>query len=146
VPYFRASGSPNDLTMLPLSQRDHEDLANIATNAEADVIRHFTKAREHEDALVLDSGLPTERYVWIRGYQVDPNDADVTDGFRDAMRRTIANVIRWRIPRNAKPANVVAESGDKRTKDYRPDAESEFPPGFAAPLSPFIIDSSPIYY
>lgn len=141
MPYFRVSGAPNDLTLLPLSQRDHEDLAAVAADAEADVIRHFTRTTEHPEAVVVDAGLVTQRYVWLRGYAADPGSAVGT--FADAMRKAVARVIRWRIPQWAKKPNVDGASGDKKSETYRRDAEWEFPPGWDAPLRPFRILHDP---
>lgn len=143
MPYFRVSGDPNDLTLLPKSRRDHDDLDAIAARAETAVLTHLTKDRYHSEAVVLDQGEDTERYVYLRGYAEDPNAAATATA--TALRMAIANVIRWQIARAEKPANVTGESGEKRSKAYRPDAEEDLPMGWDAPLLPFRIASAPLY-
>lgn len=147
MPYFRVGpGVPNDLTLLPKELRDHSDIANIAANAEADVIAHYTRQEAHDDATQLDAGTVAERYVWLRGYEED--DGDALAAFATAMRRAIANVIRWQIARDRKTPNVVFEGGEPGTtgKTFRTDAESKLPGGFDAPLRSFVIVLSPMYY
>lgn len=144
MPYFRVSGSQNDLLLLPKLLRDNEDLSAVAAHAEADVITHFTRQYYHEDATVLDAGECSERYVYLRGFTEDA--AEATDAFKAAMRRCVAEVIRWRLARDSKPANVASEGGKERSKDYRADAESSLPPiGWDAPLLPWRISSAPLY-
>lgn len=141
MPYFRTSGNPNDLTLLPEELRDHTDVANIAAAAEADTIDRFTHPVTDPDelAVMLDEGTAVERYVWLKGYAVDP--AQAIASLTTALRREIAEVIRWRAARAAKKANLVSETaGNPMTsKQYRDDAEALYPPTFGTALRAFEI-------
>lgn len=141
--YFDASDNTH-LALLPRSMRDHDDLAGIAVRAEAAVITHFTRPAYHCEAIALDLGLATERYVYLRGFAADP--ANAVPSLVTALRTAIANVIRWTVKRDGKPANVESESGEKKSVTYRGDAEGQLPPmGWDAALVPFRISTAPIY-
>lgn len=138
MPYFRVTGDPNDLALLPEGMRDHGDLAALADRAEAIVLGSVTR-READPAgkaYALDAETDAARYVWLYGY--DPDPANALGATADAVRRETAEVIRWLVARDARRPNLTSESsGDPQTaKDYRPDAEAQLPPGFGRWLAP----------
>ena len=141
MPYFDTTEATH-LVMLPEGIRADSDLANVAAEAEADVIAHFTEGREGNSdpvkylmsrdrtELTDGSGNGIGLYVYLMGYEADPADAE--QNLVAAMRRTIAQVIRWRIQQREKNALRASESGDAGTFSgfsFRGDAERPFPPG-----------------
>lgn len=138
MPYFDAD-APEHLALLPPALRDHEDIANLAATAELLVVQAYTREEDHAGAVAIDVGTAAERFVWLRGYAVDP--AGAVPALAAALRQEIAGVIRWQAARGAKKAGLESESaGDPATsKTYRADAEEALPPGFGAFLRPFAI-------
>lgn len=148
---------PTHLALLPKGLREDEDLVNIAAVVEDDIIDAFTRLTpdctlrysnpstlpsEWNLAYGLEVGTVTERWVWLKGY--NPDAAQAIASFATAMRREVANTIRWRHARDNKKPNVESESaGDPATtKTYRADAEHRFPPDFGRALEPFKIGAT----
>jgi len=145
VPYFDATNQEH-LKLLPEGIRTDGDLANIAADAEADVIGHYTE-RGGAVPSVADPPILTAReryqltdaqgngigvYVYLKGY--DPDPAQAEQNLVTAMRRAIAAVIRWRRAQRDKDPLHASEAGDAGTFSgfsYRKDAENTFPPGFS---------------
>lgn len=143
-----------DLLLLPVALRTDEDIAAIAEAAEADVLAHYTgvipssldrrgsagvvayRAREIDDAYALDAerGL----YVFLRDY--NPTLADCEPLLAAALRREIADVVRWRHAqwRAAPLAASEAAHGGKSTS-YREDRNRRFHESFGVHLRPFDI-------
>lgn len=151
----------DDKLLLPPAARTNADLANVAADAEKDVIGHYT-ARAHytwftarlgfapyfaHTGLVRSSeGTPElvneslSLYVYLRGYKKDAADAAVDPDLKDALKREIAGVIAWRI--NQRDVNLLTSSeadGHGKSVSLRPDANAVFPPGFGRRLQPFDI-------
>lgn len=137
--YFRYAA--DDLALLPSSIAERDDLEQLAADAEDDILDLYTRPDQDPGqlAVVLDAGAVVERYVWLKGYAVDPNSAH--PAFAAAFRREIAAAIRWRAGYVDKKANLSYESaGDPNTaKTYRADAERRLPPDFGRALRSYAI-------
>ena len=77
-------------------------------------------------------------HVGLRGYAVDADEAE--ELLADRLRRSIAEVVRWRFAQWEKTPNLKAsystgQAGKGAT--YRDDAEDRFPPGFGTRLRMF---------
>lgn len=125
-----------DLAYLPERFRDTEELATIATQAEADCIRAYLfsppgslyTAREGwvSDAVLFDSDL--NLYVWLRGYQIDAADPDTNVNFKQALKETIADVVTWRLRTWHRDPTIASESVERgKSKTFRPEAREPFP-------------------
>ena len=140
--YFVVTNATH-LSYMPERFREHSDLEFIASRAEADVIAAFTAfqhpygytARTYNPAgteINADTGLT----VFLSEYEEDAADADTN--FADAMARTIADVIAWRIRWEATNPLVSAESSDLgKSRSYRVSALSPFPPTWDSRLRPY---------
>lgn len=134
--YFTHTNEP-DLALLPERYRGYSDLENIAAQVEADVISRFTDfnqatgyTRRSYNPASTEINADTGLAVFLSEYEADASAADVN--FADAMRRTIADCIAWRIRWvNSNPllaGESTSESGKSRT--YRQQAFSMFPPSW----------------
>ena len=151
MPYLDTANEEH-LKLLPENVRGDGDLANIAAEAEADVIDHYT-TRGDDAAPVSDPPYHATReateltdaegdgigvYVYLRGYDPDPDQAE--QNLAGAIRRGVAAVIRWRMKQWDKDPLHASEAGDAGTFSgfsYRRDAENPFPPGFSRYLCNF---------
>lgn len=113
--------------------RDHDDIASVAADAEADVIGHYTRqypSAEYVNQFYVGAGYNkgNDVYVALRGFNPD---ADlVTDlELKRALQRTIAEVINWRLVRYGEnPLLSSVSTAIGVSKSYRADASSMFPP------------------
>ena len=133
-----------DLALLPERYRGYSDLENIAAQVEADVISRYTDmnqpwgyTRRSYNPASTEINSDTGLAVFLSEYAADASAADTN--FADAMRRTIAEVIAWRIRWvNSNPlleGESTSESGKSRT--YRQQAFSAFPPHWDWRLKPY---------
>jgi len=96
----------------------------------------------------LPSGAdPAPLHVYLRGYQVDANDAKTDPNLKTALKRTVADVIVWRLNHwtSIEPGVAVStgtEGGVPKSKAFRPTAEDAFPPDWDRNLERF--DSRPV--
>jgi len=146
--YFDSTG--NDKLLLVPAVRTNADLANVAAEAEKDVIEHYSD-RSHYFWYTARYGAPIEGtpelvnanlglYVYLRGYKVDANDAAVDTSLKDALKREIASVIEWRIKQRDVNLLTTSEAdGSGESVQLRPDANAVFPPGFGRRLRRFDI-------
>jgi len=150
VPYFDTTDEDH-LKFLPDDIRSASDeLANVAAEAEADVIAHYTAPADdtdlHTSYYSINTRTCTELtdangdgiglYVWLRGYAADPTNAE--QNFAAAMRREIAGVIRWRWTQRRKdPLLRFEASGQFKSRTFTTDSENPFPPGFGRWLAPY---------
>lgn len=126
--YFQVT-SAACLLMLPPSIRTSVDLAWLAAEAEHDVIRMFTKPVNRVTylnypapaqlpvALRLTSvftDLGNGNGVFLTGYTVDPAQCTDPNLIAD-IRRTVADVIRWRYPQNQRDVQVKQRSAPSGT-------------------------------
>ena len=154
--YFRSSGNPNDLHLLPKWLRSDEDVVNICAEAEARTIQEYTKStfdspayRDRVEDAQFTHGFTTSEFsdatqvadgvfVCLKGYQADADHADVTAAFKTAMRREIAAVARWLAAQwqslGSKNPLLASDSKEGSGVSYRKDAEDRVPPGFGAEL------------
>lgn len=142
--YFNV-GAPEDLRLLPTGSREAKDLPDVAALAEADVINEYTRTVVSIDSwAIVTQYRPatqlagTDRWVYLRGFKEDASQ--VTDvGFGVAMKRAIAEVIRWRLGDWKTDQRVESEGSttEGRSRSYRDDARDTFPPGWDRWLEPF---------
>lgn len=144
---------PNDvahLALLPAELREAQDLADVAADAEADVINVYTRRaadlRYTAQLPAIGDGAPTvllysnrtatkigvDLYVFLEGFQEDADAATVDADFKVAMRRAIAEVIKWRLRRWSQDLAVQSEGNrDGMSRSYRDSAEDPFPKGWS---------------
>ncbi len=141
--YFDAKND-NHLKLLPPSLRKAEDVADLATIVEADVIAVYTDPFNNEDFTLRETIRSSEEqgdfeFVHLAGYKLDADDVDTDPGLLLALRRTIAEVIRWRAAQWKREMGVASESDDRgKNRTYTLDAHStNFPPGWDRWLDKF---------
>ncbi len=125
------------LVMLPESLRQRDDIAFLATEAEAEIIQHYTREPLDERGTVNHyfpantSGtenlttLDEDPRVYLRYYKADADSLTTTDEltFKTAMRRAIAALIRIRSYQEDSNPLVVSETRGRRSVTYRQDAD-----------------------
>lgn len=126
------------LSLLVSAVRSHQDLEVIAPDAEADVIAHYTR-QGTVDLLAINTLDPYSigrAYhlgdgVWVGLKNYTPDASSCTDaGLVLALRRTIADVINWRLAKRADAPHLQSVSTQAGTfKTPRRDAVDPFPPG-----------------
>lgn len=144
--YFDST-APADKNLLRPGSRTNTDLANVAAEAEKDVIEHYTRAGRsavYTSRAVWQDGSPVlvnatlGLYVFLAGYREDAADAAVDADLKDALRREIAGVIDWRIMQRDVNTLAMSESdGTGKSVSLRGDANAVFPPGFGRRLRNF---------
>lgn len=143
--YFDSTGT--DKLLLRPASRSNTDLANIAAEAEKDVIGHY-RGRMPDSlytARIGSSGVAPELvnetlglYVFLAGYKVDAADAATDVDLKAALKREIASVIDWRLMQRDVNTLTTSESdGAGKSVSLRPDAAGVFPPGFGRWLRDF---------
>jgi hypothetical protein len=127
--YFDTEDEANCLALLPTELRVSEDLVFLAAQCEADVLNTFTRRvnttsytnfpiaatlpvafRSTSVYTDLGNGLG----VFLAGYTVDPTQCE-DPLFVTAMRRTVAEVYRWRYQQNRRDVQVKQLSGGSGT-------------------------------
>jgi hypothetical protein len=132
--YFDSTQA-TDKNLLPPEFRSAADLANVAADVEKDVIGHYTEhGRDTLFRASRDFSQPGEQvnenlslWVRLRGYKADAAHADVDPDLRDALKRTIADVITWRLRQHNADPLMASESSDQRSKTWRDSAVYTFP-------------------
>lgn len=164
-PYFDPT-DVRDLALLPPQFRGADDLANVASDVEAEVINHYTR-RAHDARYTLlqpvaqppigFSTTPSFVYtprgyatdlgngtlVYLVGYTVDAADTACDPMLKAALKRAIARAIAWRLRQWDRDPTVRTEASPQGqvTRTFREDAVNPFPPEFESSLSKF--DSRP---
>jgi hypothetical protein len=143
-----------DLAMLPTAQQSWSELARVSADAEADVIRQFT--RETGDVLAGGwydapefTAVGETRGVFLRYYEADAST--VVDGaastavqqdqaaFLVAMKRTIVAVISWRfLAEKRDPALDQESDGTGRHRTMNVHHAEPFPLAWDRWLRPFV--------
>ena len=136
MPYFDWTDDEH-LLLLPRGMRDYEDLESVSARAEAQVIAHYTVSTISPQGLFgtfkyvstftnVPEGateITDNRAVCLRGYAVDPLAA--TDALRDALKRAVAEQMRWLRARDAREADVMGESKGRASSIF---TQSSGPP------------------
>lgn len=152
--YFDAAQSSNDLLLLPSHLRRDENLVTLADVVEADIVARYTLSTYEGPAYWNQQGewgwtlagagemdglvkLSDYLYVRLRGYAPAADDAEAY--FREAMRREIGAVLRWRLGQAKRDPAVTSDSTGDKSVSYREDASEPFPPSFPHYLSPFVL-------
>ena len=153
APYFNHEEQEH-VKLLPKALRTHGDLETVAARVEAEVIARYryttfggpryacqqTTCGWVVTDPFLEGAVQIDDYVYVclRGFATDAALANAL--LADALRREIAEVIRWRLARDAKDPGITSDAGGGDTwkpKQYRDDAEDRFPPAFGALLRTF---------
>lgn len=154
--YFDAQEGSTDLAMLPTWLRESEELAGLAIVVENDILAAFTTSdfngpayawRQTAQGFVLDGGplagmvkIADNLYVALRGYAVDPSNAEAF--FKAAFKKEIAAVLRWRLPQQRRDPGVTAASDGDKSLTFRDDVDEPFPPQFPLHLRPFVVSET----
>ena len=123
----------DDQRLLPAMIRGAQDLAEAAASAEADVLNEFTVAFLPDDNFRLTYRPATQlagtnRWVFLRGYTEDPDDPAVDAGLKMALKRAIAEVVRWRLRTWKIDPTVQAQgTGEGASISYRENTVEPFP-------------------
>jgi hypothetical protein len=153
APFFNPLPESPDLQLLPEGVRSDEELATIAAECEAAVLAVFVvtlpRAGAWPEAATALNAAPYGAYaldaangvyVCLRGY--DPEPATCAALLREALKKEIAAVIRWRRTQwRADPQTASESDGGQggRAKSFRDDKNAPFPPSFGLHLRPFDI-------
>jgi len=144
--YFQTS-DPDHLALLPTKLRGASELVDVAAEAERMVIDQFTapapdllytaRLIRNRQVTVVATVDGTDILVYLRGYAVDADAADANLAL--ALRRAIANVIRWRLAQSRVDPIVASESSadGSKTVTYRNEALDGMPDGWDDPLAPY---------
>lgn len=144
--YFNPSDE-DDKRLLPVSVRDNPEVADLAPVIEDEVITFYTEVLDYpitpdrlryRDATQI-GGTSSVRWVFLRGYTEDSDDADVDAAFKTAFKRTIARVIAWRIAQGKGDPLLVSESSadGAKAKTRRRTAWEPLPEGWNDLLAPY---------
>lgn len=135
------------LAFLPPEAQTATNLDLHATDAEADVIRFFTRdigvGSPYYDADTTTYTLVGDRLgVFLRHYKEDVDNLDTGDAdtvaFLNAMRRTIAAVIVWRLVQDTMNRAALGESTSSKGTIQKAMYHAEpFPPYWERWLRPF---------
>lgn len=161
-----------DKNLLPPSTRGHAELALVAALAEAAVIAWYTENPpaymytaadvtlhgtgagagatigatdwgSGEDITASTTGAAPLR-VYLQGYKSDASDPDVDPNLKQALRISIAFVIRWWVSGwGREPGIQSASDVAGKSRAFRENAEDVFPPGWDMWLVPFDIRPVP---
>jgi hypothetical protein len=127
--YFDTTDATNCLALLPTDLRVSQDLVWLAAECEADILNHFTAPIVQTmyagypvlvtlpiffSATSVYTALGNGLGVYLRGYTVDPT-ACLDPIFVKALRRTVAEVYRWRYPQMKRDVQVKQLSGQSGT-------------------------------
>lgn len=138
--YFDPSGDTN---LLPKAYRDHEDLPTLAPLVEDDVIRAYTGGVPTIGSIPYGGKrLDDYRYVYLRGFEEDASLADAA--FAKAMKRTIIEVLTWRLRIRDRDPSLKSESAQESSRTFRDGSDTLFPRAWRRWLEPY--DVRPVYY
>lgn len=144
--YFNASDA-DDQRLLPPSVRASVESIDLAPVIEDEVIAFYTQVFDYPitpDRLRYRTatqigGTTSTRWVFLRGFTEDPNDADVDAALKIALKRTIARVIAWRVRqwRNDPILQSESTADGAKAKTRRSGAWEPLPEGWNDLLEPF---------
>jgi len=145
---------PAHLALLPVGMRRSTELEDLAPEVEQDVLNHYTRRQHDMRYTVLQpvsappvgvAARPTFVFtprgyatdigngalVYLAGYTADSSDALCDPNLRNALRREVADVLKWRLAQLSHDVGVASVSGQGGvTKSYREHADDPFPPHF----------------
>jgi len=134
--YFNAT-STADLTLVVKDVRSYPDLSVVATQAEWDVIEHFTRqfpaAVDHVNNFYVGRGYHRGNGVYVALEGFDPDASAVAAAYADlvtALKWTIADVISWRLSKYSEAPHVdsISTKGGS-SKTFSSSKDERFPPG-----------------
>lgn len=133
-PYFDAE-DPAHIALLRENIRDVSELKDVAAAAEYDVIAAWSGTQfvgnttygtyTFESTLIRTSPFPI--YCYLRNFTTDPEDSQADPMLVDALRRTIAQVIEWRVSQWKKDPVLRLQYANATSLNYMDDANAMFP-------------------
>lgn len=166
--YFDPNNT-GDKNLLPPGMRSDSELANVASLAEADVIGYYTQepayflytnqlglqgffdasfgvGEDITNQIAPANAVVPQVRVFLRGYKADAADPAVDPNLKLALKRSIAEVIAWRLNQWKEIEPGVASSsgtdaGTPKSKTFRATAEDRYPTDWTRWLYPY--DSRP---
>lgn len=134
-----------DQNLLAPEYRAYADLANLAGVVEQDVIAYYT-ARAPDTLYTYRKSVPVgeatgaaglARFVCLRGYKASSQDSTTDPDLKDALRRTIAVVLEWRIMQRIRSQAISSTSVQGVSRTYFEQARSLWPTGWNRFLKDF---------
>jgi len=138
---------------LPGDVRPREDLDFLVSEAERQLVQHFTRRKEdvrfRVGAIVDDMGDGTDHIddigrdtaVFLRYYKPKAANIDTSDDerrrFVEAMRTEIARLVRHKAEHDDRQEGVTSVSQGSRSVSYESGQIRELPKGFGKALQPF---------
>lgn len=134
--YFNPNDS-DDTDLLHPDVQGHSDLSRMAGIVEHEVIEQYAVYTTGGD---LDE-------VLLLGYETDADDPDTGAKLKEALRRTIAEVISYRLRHQDKDPEVASYDQGGRGTEYRNNGSKEYrwPPNWDRRLVPFD-ERAPAYH
>lgn len=142
--YFDVT-APADQNLLAPEYRAYADLANVASTVELEIIAFYT-ARAPDALYTYRQSVPIgeavgainlARFVFLRGYKASSQDSLTDPQLKDALRRTVALVIEWRIAQRIRNAVMSSSSMQGVSRTYIEQARSLWPAGWTRWLKDF---------
>lgn len=112
----------DDSNLLHPEAQDHADLSEVEDRVESEVIEKFTVRSKRTKHGFFETELSGDLVVALDGYEESADDAD--SEFKDAFKRTLADVISHRIRHIHEHEDVTSES----LSDYSYDRQEGFDP------------------
>lgn len=157
TPFFDTTNAVH-IAMLPEGLAGDSDLANLAANVEAAVLAAYTvfagSGVDSSISIYQRSVLPEGSYelldalgegigvfVCLRGFDPDPTLCE--SYFAAAMRREIADALRWRWAQWRGSMTSASEGKKDSSKSYRRDTTDRLPPDFGSWLRPWDVRPIP---
>lgn len=132
--FFNATNT-GDLSLIVTAFRSHPDLPVVATDAEIDVIGHYTRrfpgAQDFNNNYYSNGGFSLGNGVWVSLLGYNPDASQVTDtALVYALKMTIAKVIQWRLSKVGENealqrVTTAIGVGKERVKEWH----NQFPAG-----------------
>ena len=113
--YFEATKDAEFLD--PKIREEGTDLQFVVEEAKALLERYITSFDYHCDAYkITEDGLP-DRYIYLRGYNPDPEEAAAS--LVRQVKRCIADIVRWRLWSKGINPHVASEGGQQSGRSNR---------------------------
>lgn len=129
------------LAILPEQLQDFDDIADLADDAESELLNLYTAALGNPGSgngyeLLDAAGDGIGLYIYLIGY--DPFTTDAEQNLADAIIRTVAKVMRWVFSQNKRDPALKSEfSSQGGSQTYRIDHEAPLPPNTIRRLKNF---------
>jgi hypothetical protein len=132
-----------DAMLLPEQYRGAKELVEVSAEAEADIINRFTNTSPGAYATAEPlGGNILYRYVHLDGFNDDASLAAAA--LVSAMKRSIAELVAWKLLQRRKDASISSESGKEGGVTYKPGADDTIPHRILRWLEPFDLRDPPL--